>query len=53
MKNNHIKDLMKAVKRKLREAEILLHGKSINYFKVVESKKKYKREKYKHDTENE
>jgi len=51
MKRNRIKDAMKVAKRKAREEEFELHGKSINYSNIVESKKRYKRRKYK-PTEN-
>jgi len=42
-KNNEIKDVLKAVRKESREAEINAHGKPILYTKVEQSKKIYKR----------
>jgi len=53
MKKNYAKDIMKVAKRKSREEEFELHDKSINYFNIVSSKKKYKRKRYKHVESNE
>ena len=51
MKTKLIKDLLKVVKKKQRECEFELHNKSINYGKIIPSKKKYKRKKYKYSDE--
>ncbi len=42
---------VKAARKQSREEEIQTHGKSINYRKVMESKKQYNRKKNKADDE--
>ena len=46
-KNNHIIDIVKAARKKSRQEEISLHGKTINYSKIAKSKKIYNRKKNK------
>ena len=44
-KRNTIIDSLKIAKRNSRNEEITLHGKPINYLKIVKSKKVYSRKK--------
>lgn len=46
-KKNSVLEQVKASKKQSREEEIQRHGKSINYRKIMESKKKYNRKKNK------
>jgi hypothetical protein len=46
-KRNLIADSLKVAKRNARNEEIALHGKSINYKRIVASKKVYNRKKIK------
>lgn len=50
-RKNKIIEQVKASRKKSREEEIKQHGKKINYQKIIESKKIYKRKKYKQDFE--
>ena len=47
-KNRHILDVVKSVRKQSRQEEIDLHGKPLNYTKIVKSKKTYNRKKDKH-----
>lgn len=55
-KNNKLKksilEQIKAARKQSREEEIKMHGKTINYAKVIKSKKVYKRKKDKADDEH-
>jgi len=44
-KRNTIIDSLKVAKRNSRNEEIAMHGKPINYLKIVKSKKVYSRKK--------
>lgn len=46
-----ILEQVKAAKKQNREEEIKTHGKTLNYAKIIESKKVYKRKKNKADDE--
>ena len=50
-KKNSVLEQVKAVRKHSREEEIQTHGKSINYRKVMASKKQYNRKKNKADDE--
>ena len=50
-KKNFIVEQVKAARKQSREEEIQTHGKSINYRKVMASKKQYNRKKNKADDE--
>ncbi|MDD3321557.1 MAG: hypothetical protein PHS59_08950 [Paludibacter sp.] len=50
-KKNSVVEQVKAARKQSREEEIQTHGKSINYRKVMESKKQYNRKKNKADDE--
>jgi len=50
-KKNSVLEQVKAARKQSREEEIKTHGKSINYRKVMESKKQYNRKKNKADDE--
>ena len=50
-KKNSVMEQVKAARKQSREEEILTHGKSINYRKVMASKKQYDRKKNKADDE--
>ena len=50
-KKNPVMEQVKAARKQSREEEIKTHGKSINYRKVMESKKQYNRKKNKADDE--
>ncbi|MGC3979021.1 MAG: hypothetical protein QM751_12840 [Paludibacteraceae bacterium] len=50
-KKNPVLEQVKAARKQSREEEIQRHGKSINYRKVMESKKQYNRKKNKADDE--
>jgi len=50
-KNNSIMEHVKAARKQSREEEIKSYGKSINYRKVMASKKQYNRKKNKADDE--
>jgi hypothetical protein len=50
-KKNSVLEQVKATRKQSREEEIHTHGKSINYRKVMESKKQYNRKKNKADDE--
>ena len=50
-KKNSILEQVKATRKLSREEEIRTHGKSINYRKVMASKKKYTRKKNKADAD--
>ena len=50
-KKNTIMKQVKAARKQSREEEIQTHGKSINYRKVMASKKQYNRKKNKADDE--
>lgn len=50
-KKNPVLEQVKAARKQSREEEILRHGKSISYRKVMESKKQYNRKKNKADDE--
>jgi hypothetical protein len=51
MKKNSVLEQVKAARKQSRKEEITAHGKSINYRKVMESKKQYNRKKNKADDE--
>jgi hypothetical protein len=46
-KKNSILEQVKAIKKRNRTEEIKLHGKAINYNKIMENKKKYNRKRNK------
>ena len=50
-KKNSVMEQVKAARKQNREEEIQTHGKSINYRKVMASKKQYNRKKNKADDE--
>jgi hypothetical protein len=50
-KKNSVMEQVKATRKQSREEEIRRHGKSINYRKVIESKRQYNRKKNKADDE--
>jgi len=50
-KKNSVMEQVKASRKKSREEEIQTHGKSVNYRKVMASKKQYNRKKNKADDE--
>jgi len=50
-KKHSVMEQVKAARKQNRDEEIQTHGKSINYRKVMESKKKYNRKKNKADDE--
>ena len=50
-KKNSVMEQVKAARKQSREEEIQTHGKSINYRKVMASKKQYNRKKNKADDE--
>jgi hypothetical protein len=50
-RKNPVLEQVKAARKQSREEEIQRHGKSINYRKVMESKKRYNRKKNKADDE--
>jgi hypothetical protein len=50
-KKNSVMEQVKASRKQSREEEIQRHGKSINYRKVMASKKQYNRKKNKADDE--
>lgn len=50
-KRSSILEQVKSARKQSREEEIQTHGKSINYRKVMESKKQYNRKKNKADDE--
>ena len=50
-KMNSVLEQIKSARKQSREEEIQTHGKSINYRKVMESKKLYNRKKNKADDE--
>lgn len=50
-KKGSVMEQVKAARKQSREEEIKVHGKSINYRKVMESKKQYNRKKNKADDE--
>jgi pyruvate/2-oxoglutarate dehydrogenase complex dihydrolipoamide dehydrogenase (E3) component len=50
-KNSSVMEQVKAARKQSREEEIQTHGKSINYRKVMESKRQYNRKKNKADDE--
>ena len=50
-KKNSVLEQVKAARKQSREEEIKTHGKTINYQKVLESKKQYNRKKNKADDE--
>jgi len=50
-KRNSVLEQVKAARKQSREEEIIAHGKSINYRKVMESKRQYNRKKNKADDE--
>ena len=50
-KKNSIMEQVKAARKQSRKEEIKTYGKSINYRKVMESKKQYNRKKNKADDE--
>ena len=50
-KKNSVLEQVKASRKQSREEEITIHGKSINYRKVMASKKQYNRKKNKADDE--
>ncbi len=50
-KNKNVLEQVKAARKQSREEEIKLHGKTLNYGKIIESKKVYKRKKNKADDE--
>lgn len=51
-KKSTLQDIIKASRKKSREEEISAHGKSINYRKIVLSKKVYDRKKRKADNDD-
>jgi len=50
-KQSSVMEQVKAARKQSREEEIQTHGKSINYRKVMESKRQYNRKKSKADDE--
>ena len=50
-KKNSVMEQVKAARKQNREEEIQTHGKSVNYRKVMASKKQYNRKKNKADDE--
>jgi len=50
-KKSSIMEQVKSARKQSRDEEIQKHGKSINYLKVIESKKRYNRKKNKADDE--
>lgn len=50
-KSKNVIEQVKAARKQSREAEIENHGKAINYFKIIESKKRYNRRKNKADAD--
>ena len=50
-KKSSVMEQVKAARKQSREEEIQSHGKSINYRKVMESKRQYNRKKNKADDE--
>jgi len=50
-KKKAIIEQIKASRKQSREEEIKMHGKSINYSKIIKSKKLYSRKKNKADAE--
>ena len=50
-KKSSVLEQVKAARKQSREEEIKTHGKSINYRKVMESKRQYNRKKNKADDE--
>jgi hypothetical protein len=50
-KKSSVLEQVKAARKQSREEEIKTHGKTINYRKVIESKKQYNRKKNKADDE--
>ena len=52
MKRDFVKDYVKASRRLAREEEIEMYGKQINYSHVKESKKTYKRKKFKYHNDD-
>jgi len=50
-KKSSIMEQVKSARKQSRDEEIQKHGKSINYLKVVDSKKQYNRKKNKADDE--
>lgn len=50
-KKHSVMEQVKAARKQSRDEEIQRHGKSINYRKVMESKKQYNRKKNKADDE--
>jgi hypothetical protein len=50
-KTNKVLEQVKAARKQSRDEEIQTHGKSINYRKVMKSKKQYNRKKNKADDE--
>lgn len=50
-KKNKVLEQVKAARKQSRDEEIKTHGKSINYRKVMKSKKQYNRKKNKADDE--
>lgn len=51
MKQDFIKDYVKAARKQSRDEEIEMYGKQIRHFNVKESKRAYKRKKFNYKDE--